>query len=61
MARGIFGYVRRGRGKRMFYNRTLKRLDRMLDDAINGKFEESDFTETSNLDSWLCLQSKIED
>ena len=30
----------------MFYNRTLKRLDRMLDDAINGKFEESDFTET---------------
>lgn len=30
----------------MFYNRTLKRLDRMLEDAINGKFEESDFTET---------------
>lgn len=30
----------------MFYNRILKRLDRMLEDAINGKFEESDFTET---------------
>ncbi|RKI39926.1 sensor histidine kinase [bacterium D16-51] len=30
----------------MFYNRTVRRLDKMLDDAINGEFEESDFTET---------------
>ncbi len=27
--------------------RILERLDRMLDDGINGTFEESDYEETS--------------
>jgi len=30
----------------MFHNRTLEHLDKMLSDAINGEFQESDYDET---------------
>lgn len=42
----------------MFGRRTLDRLDRMLDEAISGTFEESDYDESklSKLESkWKCF------
>lgn len=30
----------------MFHNRMVERLDKMLSDAMNGEFQESDYDET---------------